>query len=265
MKHKSRDASPLRRFWKRKLLPLLFWLAVWQGTVWLLMAVKKMPTTALVLPSPLLVAETLAELVGTAVFWQTALASLGRIFSGLLVGVLLGTAAAVCTSAWEWADCILSPAVRVIRATPVASFILLVILWFPTGQVPVVVSALMVLPVVWGNVKRGVAQTDPLLLEAARVYRFGRWKTVRLVYIPSVLPYFASGCHTALGLAWKAGVAAEVLCVPRLAIGTQVYFSKIYLETPALFAWTLVVLTLSFLLEQGLGALLGRLEKGVKL
>ena len=171
MKHKSRDASPLMRFWKRKLLPLLFWLAVWQGTVWLLMAVKKMPTTALVLPSPLLVAETLAELVGTAVFWQTALASLGRIFSGLLVGVLLGTAAAVCTSAWEWADCILSPAVRVIRATPVASFILLVILWFPTGQVPVVVSALMVLPVVWGNVKRGVAQTDPLLLEAARVYR----------------------------------------------------------------------------------------------
>ena len=157
------------------------------------------------------------------------------------------------------------PAVRVIRATPVASFILLVILWFPTGQVPVVVSALMVLPVVWGNVKRGVAQTNPLLLEAARVYRFGRWKTVRLVYIPSVLPYFASGCHTALGLAWKAGVAAEVLCVPRLAIGTQVYFSKIYLETPALFAWTLVVLALSFLLEQGLGALLGRLEKGVKL
>ena len=60
-------------------------------------------------------------------------------------------------------------------------------------------------------------------------------------------------------------MAAEVLCVPRLSIGTQVYFSKIYLETPALFAWTLVVLALSFLLEQGLGALLGRLEKGVKL
>ena len=142
-----------------------------------------------------------------------------------------------------------------------ASFILLVILWAPTGQVPVVVSALMVLPVVWGNVSRGITQTDPLLLEAARAYRFGRWKRVRLVYLPSVLPYFASGCHTALGLAWKSGVAAEVLCVPRLAIGTQVYYSKIYLETPALFAWTAVVLVLSFALEGLLGALLSRVER----
>ena len=101
----------------------------------------------------------------------------------------------------------------------------------------------------------------PLLLEAARAYRFGRWKRVRLVYLPSVLPYFASGCHTALGLAWKSGVAAEVLCVPRLAIGTQVYYSKIYLETPALFAWTAVVLVLSFALEGLLGALLSRVER----
>ena len=154
--------------------------------------------------------------------------------------------------------------IRVIRATPVASFSLLVILWVVTGWVPVVVSGLMVLPVVWGNVSRGIAQTDPLLLEAARAYRFSRWKTVRLVYAPSVLPYFASACHTSLGLAWKAGVAAEVLCQPRLAIGTQVYFSKIYLETPALFAWTLVVLILSFLLERALGSLLVRLEGGMR-
>ena len=97
-----------------------------------------------------------------------------------------------------------------------------------------------------------------------RAYRFGRWKTVRLIYAPSVLPYFASGCHTAMGLAWKAGVAAEVLCVPKLAIGTQVYFSKIYLETPSLFAWTIVVVALSFLLERVIGGLLRRLEGGVR-
>ena len=97
-------------------------------------------------------------------------------------------------------------------------------------------------------------------LELARAYRFGRWKTVRLVYVPSVLPYFASAFRTALGLAWKAGVAAEVLCLPKAAIGTQVYNAKIYLETPDLFAWTLVVLALSFALEGILGKLLIRLE-----
>ena len=128
-----------------------------------------------------------------------------------------------------------------------------------------IVSGLMVLPVLWGNVCKGISQTDGQLLEAARAYRFGRWKTLRLVYVPSVLPYFASGCATGLGLAWKAGVAAEVLCQPRLAIGTQVYRAKITLETPDLFAWTAVVIVLSFLLEYALGLLFRRLGRGAKL
>ena len=254
----------LRRLARRVLLPALFWLLLWQGAVWYLLWAEELESTALFLPSPLLVGRTLLELMGTQVFWQTALASLGRIFGGLLAGVCLGTLLAVCTSAWGWAELLLAPAVRVIRATPVASFILLIILWAPTGRVPAIVAALMVLPVVWGSVSRGIAQTNPLLLEMGRAYRFGRWRTVRLIYGPSVLPYFASGCHTAMGLAWKAGVAAEVLCVPKLAIGTQVYFSKIYLETPSLFAWTIVVVALSFLLERVMGGLLRRLEGGVR-
>ena len=146
------------------------------------------------------------------------------------------------------------------RATPVASFILLVYLWVERGRVPGLISALMVLPVVWGNVTRGIAETDPQLLELARAYGFGRGRTLRRIYIPSVLPYFASGCRTALGLAWKAGVAAEVLCQPQNAIGTQIYNTKYYLETPSLFAWTLVVIALSFLLEWAVGGLLRRAE-----
>ena len=252
-----RQKKPLAR----GLFSLAFWLLVWQGVVWYLEVVRGM-RTEFILPAPLTVLTTLWGLAREGTFWLTALATLGRIFAGLAGGVAVGTLLAVLTQAFSWADCLFSPAVRVIRATPVASFILLIILWAPTGQVPAIVAALMVLPVVWGNVSRGIAQTDPLLLEAGRAYRFSRWKTVHLIYIPSVLPYFASACHTSLGLAWKAGVAAEVLCVPKLAIGTQVYFSKIYLETPDLFAWTLVVIVLSFLLEQGLGALLHKLEGG---
>ena len=118
------------------------------------------------------------------------------------------------TCASRWADVLLSPAVRVIRAVPVVSFILFVLLWTRRGLVPVVVSALMVLPVVWGNVGRGIRETDPKLLEQAGALRFSRLKTVRLVYLPSVRPYFLSAVVTSLGLAWKSGVAAEVLCRP---------------------------------------------------
>ena len=226
----------------RVLLPVLFWLGVWQLTA---AAVGQ----ELLLPGPAAVGRRLLELAAGAVFWQTALASLLRIFGGLLLGVALGALLAGLTAWVPLLDWVLTPAVKVVRATPVASFILLVYLWVERGRVPGLISALMVLPVVWGNVTRGIAETDPQLLELARAYGFGRGRTLRRIYIPSVLPYFASGCRTALGLAWKAGVAAEVLCQPQNAIGTQIYNTKYYLETPSLFAWTLVVSALSFLLE----------------
>ncbi|MEG2959746.1 MAG: ABC transporter permease subunit, partial [Oscillospiraceae bacterium] len=156
------------------------------------------------------------------------------------------------------ADLLLTPMVKIIRATPVASFILLVFLWTSRNAVPTIISALMVLPVVWGGVMLGLGETDGKLLELCHAYRFGRMKTVRLLYLPSVRPHFISAVQTALGLAWKAGVAAEVLCQPRFAIGTQVFQSKNYLETADLFAWTAVVIALSFLVEYGVKRLIGK-------
>ena len=243
----------------RAVIPLAFWLGVWQLAAFLV-DMRTNGHGALLLPYPLLVAQRLWTLAGQGAFWQSAAVTLGRIFGGFAVGAVVGALVAVATSALRAAVWVLNPAAEVIRAIPVASFIVLVLLWAPSsGWVPAIVSGLMVLPVLWGNVSKGVAQTDPLLLEAARAYRFGRGKTFRLVYLPSVRPYFVSGCATGLGLAWKAGVAAEVLCQPKLAIGTQLYRAKITLETPDLFAWTAVVIVLSFVLECALGILFRRL------
>ena len=104
---------------------------------------------------------------------------------------------------------------------------------------------------------QGIRETDGQLLELARAYRFSRWKTVRLIYLPSVRPYLLSSVTTAMGLAWKSGVAAEVLCLPRTSIGTRIYYTKYNLEVPELFAWTLAVVALSLLLE-------GLLARGLK-
>lgn len=225
------------------LLPAAFWLAVWWGgSAWV--------GQELLLPAPWAVLKRFGELAVTAKFWRSALTSLLRIFCGTLGGTALGTLCALGTTQCRVLDWVLSPAIRLVRATPVASFIILVLLWVKTGMVPGVISGLMVLPVLWEAVSNGVRQTDPQLLELARAYRFSHKKCLRYVYFPAVLPYFNTGLCTAIGLAWKSGVAAEVLCLPKAAIGTQVYYSKIYLESPSLFAWTAVVILLSLLLER---------------
>lgn len=237
------------KFLKNTLIPLAFWLAVWQGAAML-------AGSELLLPGPVRVVQALAAQAAGADFWRITALTLGRVFAGTAAGAVLGAVIAVLTCASRWCERILAPSVKVIRATPVASFILLVLLWVSTGRVPGVISALMVLPVVWGNVSKGIRETDPQLLELARAYRFGRGRTVRLVYLPAAAPYFAAGVETALGLAWKAGVAAEVLCRPKWAVGSEIFFARTYLETPDLFAWTLVVIALSFLVEFALVRLL---------
>ena len=251
---------------KKVVIPLVFWLAVWQIAAWAVggsfsLAGIHLQEKHLLLPGPWTVVCKLAGLVTEVSFWQTAGLTLLRVFLGLLIGGVLGTLIAVLTSASVWCDRILSPLVKVIRATPVASFILLVLLWVTTGRVPGVIAALMVLPVVWGNVSKGIRQTDPMLLEMAKAYRLDAGKRLRLIYIPSVVPYFNAGVETGLGLAWKAGVAAEVLCHPKWGIGTGMYVSKLNLEIPDLFAWTVVVIVLSFLVESVLVRLLRKAVK----
>ena len=226
----------------RLLLPLAFWLGVW----W---AVSAAVGQQLLVPSPAAVARRLAELAQTPLFWRSTGVTLLRIFGGALGGCAAGTLCAWATCRFPLADVLLSPALRVVRATPVASFILLLLLWIRTGLVPGCIAGLMALPVVWESVRAGIRGADPLLLELGRAYRFGRGRMIRLVYLPALRPHLAAGVCTAIGLAWKSGVAAEVLCLPKRAIGTQVYYSKLYLETPSLFAWTITVVVLSLTLE----------------
>ena len=254
-------AKSFRRF-LRLLLPLAFWLGVWQLAGWLVERSVSGRGNELLLPYPATVFKALAGLVVTAAFWRSVAASLLRIFAGLAVGVAAGSVLAALTGASRTLYWLLAPAIRVIRATPVASFILLVLLWTGRDAVPVIVSALMVVPVVWETMAQGIAATDKKLLEMARAYRFFRWKTLRLIYLPSIRPYFSAALTNAVGLAWKSGSAAEVLCLPKQALGSRIYQAKLYLEIPELFAWTVTVVCLSSCLEKLLTLALRRQKGG---
>ena len=239
----------------KKLIPPAFWLLIWALASW---AVGQ----ELLLPGPGRVGARLLALAATGGFWLDLGATLGRVFLGLAWGALAGTALAVLTHFSPWADRLISPAVRVVRATPVVSFILLVYLWVPRRAIPWAIAGLMVLPVVWGALSAGLDSLDGKLLELARAYRFSRYNTLRLVYLPALRPHFSGGLLTAFGLAWKSGVAAEVICPPDHAIGSRIQQAKLGLETADLFAWTLAIVALSLALE---GLLRRGLERGRKL
>ena len=230
----------------------LGWLLIWQL---LSMLIGK----ELLVPSPASVITTLWEQTGTVLFWRTVFLSFLRIIAGYVAGIAAGVLLAVLTSVSGFLDAFLDPVQHVIKATPIASFIILALVWINGSNIPSFITFLMVMPIIWGNVSKGIAETDKRLLEMARVYRFGKLKTMKTVYFHSVLPYFAAAATTSMGLAWKAGIAAEVLALPNVAIGTRINDSKIYLEMPELFAWSVVVVIISMLLEKMITSLLRKI------
>lgn len=236
---------------KEKIGILLFWLLIWQVAAGI---VQK----EILLVSPFGVCRAFLYLAGNMWFWQSVGVSLLRILAGFAGAFVLGGVTAVFTYCFPWAYRFLSPVIHIIGATPVASFIILALVWFRTTQIPVIISLLMVFPVVWNNIYSGLTSADRLLLEVAYVYRFSFWKQVQTIYLPALLPYLQAALLIGSGMAWKSGIAAEVLCTPKYSIGRQMYEAKVYLDTPALFAWTAVVILCSVALEKGLLFLINR-------
>lgn len=235
---------------------LAFWIALWA------LCAYAVGNPVLVLPYPSSVAGKLFSMLATGEFYVVCLTSLAKIFIGLAAGVVLGTLLAVITKLTSPADAILSPAVEVVKATPVASVIILLFFILDSGAIPSLVSALMVIPIMFSNVRRGIETAPQSALEVARIYDLSAAKKTRYIYLPSVMPYFSAGCRSALGLAWKAGIAAEVICTPKNSIGTMLYNARIYLDAESLFAWTAVVVLMSFVIEKLLIWVLGKLLKG---
>ena len=231
---------------QRVLTPLgaiLFWIALWA-------LLARAVGQELLLPSPLQVLKKLLALWQTHDFWRMTSRSILRVLIGLLAALLLGTLLAALSHKSRLAHALLSPLMTLVKSTPVASFIVLTLIWLGRGIVPAFITGLIVLPVVWANLTAALRQIDPQLLELARVYALPRGRVLRRITIPSVLPAFRASLCSALGLGWKAGIAAEVLTVPRDSIGRMIYESKLYLETTELFAWTVTVVLLSLLIER---------------
>lgn len=221
----------------------LFWLALWQ-------LASMYVNQEILVASPFSVFGRLIALLKTSHFYITVARTISRIMGGYLLALIAGIVMAILTFKSTFLYRLFSPIMSLIKATPVASFIILALIWLKAEGVVTLSVFLMVLPMVWMNVLQGILHTDHQLLEMADLFNVSRTNVIRAIYIPSILPYFMSAVTTGLGFAWKSGVAAEVLGSPKGSIGEALGNAKIYLETPDLFAWTIVVIALSILLEK---------------
>lgn len=227
----------------KKAAVFIFWIGVWQ-TIYLIVGKD------ILVASPIDVARRIVVLSAHADFWINISNSLLHIMLGFFIAIVLGIVFAAISFRFGFVRDAMSGIVNVIKATPVASFILLALVFIKVSRLSIFTSFLMTFPIIWTNTLEGLGQADGNLLEMAKMFKLSRKIRFVHIYFPSLLPYLVSACKIGIGFAWKSGIAAEVLARPVSTIGKSLYESKIYLETLDLFAWTVVIIILSMALER---------------
>ena len=237
----------------KSLAAVLFWLIAWQ------IAASAVNNNLLIaIPTPVSTLKALILGLGSSKFYLSALLSIVRIATGFLLSLVVGTALGILSSKSELLDTLFSPLLKVMRAIPVASFIILVFLWMKRDRVPTFIAFSTVLPIVWTNVKSGINATDKQLLEMARVMGMKKGAVLKNIILPQAFPFISSAISTGLGFAWKSGVAAEVICRTQNSLGDLLWAGKSSVNYDEVFAVTTVVVILSVVFEHSVASLIKR-------
>lgn len=205
---------------------------------------------AILLPSPLRVAERLCSIWQTPGFFTAVTFSFSRMVGGFFLALLLGTLLGTLAGLFSPAKLLFAPFLSSIKAVPVASFIVICLIWLSDGQLSLFVSFLMALPVVYSNVLQGIECTSLELLETCQVFSIPWNRRLLYLWLPQLHPFLLSACGAGLGLAFKSGVAAEIIGIPPGSVGRMFYDAKLYLNTTDLFTWTVIVVVISILFER---------------
>lgn len=226
-----------------KILSIILPFVIWQ-------VLAMIVGSDMLLASPIKVVTTLAELVVTGIFWLTILHSMLRIAAGFLIALILGFIFAILAGRFKTIEVLLKPYIVTIKSVPVASFIILCLIWFSFKGLTIIISVLIAFPVIYQNVLSGIKSTDVKMLEMANAYHLSYSKRFKYIILPSIKPFIISAGSISVGMTWKAGIAAEVIGVVGGSIGARLYDAKIYFINSELMAWTLVIVFLSILMEK---------------
>ena len=231
----------------KAILIATFWILIWEAASRVVSRNNEL--LLLILPSPVTVFKKWCEIAFTSVFIKAELLTLARIFIGFLCGAVSGFILGILTHVSKILYSLLSPILKIIRAVPVVAIIILMYLFFSSATLPIFIVSLMVLPLVWQTVHDGLENTDKQLLEMAQVFHISNNKVIFNIKLPLIVPSLITACVNALGLAWKSGVAAEVICLPKSSLGTMLWQGKGSVNFDEVYAVTLTVVVLSIIIE----------------
>ena len=225
------------------LISIIVMLAVWE-------VVALRINSEQIMPGPWATLSATLRLFAEKDFLLVVGNTLFRGLIGFAIALILGIGLGIWAGINEKFEAFLKPWIVVMRSIPVVAFILLALIWFKSGSVPVFIGILTMFPMICTNVIEGIRNVDGNLIEMARFYHVSESRIIKEVYVPAIAPFVVSGISSAFGIGWRAIVIGEVLSQPEFGIGSRMHAAQSFLNVDVLIAWTLIAILISFLFEK---------------
>lgn len=224
-----------------------FWILIWEAVA--LFVSRDNELMLLILPKPLTVFKKWLEIAFTQEFIFAVLTTIARILKGFLLGIVLGFILGIFTHISKIFNAVFSPFLKILRAVPVVAIILILYVFFESTTLPFVIVTLMVLPLIWQSTHDGLLNVDIKLIEFAYVYKISKYKSIFIIKLPCILNSLITSTVNSLGLAWKSGIAAEVICTTNCSIGYLIAKGKSGISNDEVFAATITIIIVSIIIE----------------
>jgi NitT/TauT family transport system permease protein len=243
MRNSIRNSS--RNIFISKVLPLILLIAIWQFAAWKI-------NKEYILPSPYATLKELFAILSSVKSLTDIAITLCRMAATFCVSIIAGSLLAVTSYRLDIFERFISPFMTVVKSVPTMGVILLSLIWFGSEGTVLFVCSLIVTPLIYSNIYFGLKSVDRKLLEMGSLFRFGVWKNIWHIYLPSLKPFINSAITSGISLNMKVLIAAEVLGQPERAVGTNLFNAKAVINTPGIFAWSIIVILLSYAAEKNI-------------
>lgn len=163
-----------------------------------------------VLPSSFLIVKSLLAMFATAEFWRDAAVTGAEVLVAFVLGGSAGVVAGLVLGANRYAGAVFEPFIHYLAPTPKIVFLPILLVLFGVGMGSKIalgtVSAFFPMAL---SVMAGVRQVSPTLLRVGKTFNLTTAQTVRMIYLPALVPPLATGLRIALGISVVGCLLAE--------------------------------------------------------
>ena len=193
--------------------------------------------------------SSLEEIVMQDRFYLDIVFSVGRSLLSFILALIVALVLGVTSYSFRFIRNFFKPVNTLAQSIPNMILIVLALIWFDKDSASFIVGFMIVFPILYDNILGALIGIDKSILEMVSVYKVNQKDKIIKIYLPSIKFRLLPVLISVFSLAFKIVIAGEVYGQPSYGIGTMIQVEKMNFNTSGIFAWLIIILIITMILE----------------